>query len=394
MRWHLVFIIACAAIVLSCEDGTRRIFPNDNSATGDIDTTTTDDDNFLFTDEDELIPEGVTDVGPDGIVAEMDIMDDVDMVDTTVDEDMVSDDGTVINDDGTVITDDGTVEPDDGTIVADDVVVIPDNDNAACSFGDSRQIACGLNGDGLQSQTCLGGEWQDQGNCVDDDVCVNGTPQDIACGINGRGIQSQDCTDGQWVNDGACNDPDECVDNDTQTIACGDNDAGKQDQICTLGQWVNDGGCVILPQTGRWDCVAQTCTPVYGDAACGNGTCSPSTGESPVSCPADCLSMITVNGQNQPCSDDLDCAFYMWQASGTGYWECKWSSGQDYCNAVVTSSYCGTNGYDYCYYGSVGIETPATCAADCSDQMLNQNTQNGCNNDRDCIFLQWPPNNG
>ncbi len=367
MQRYLVLVIALAAIVLSCEDGTRRIFPYDNNATGDTDV-------FVAGDSDTLL------------------------IDDPVDPDdpVEPDDGTVEPDDGeVVVTDDGTVEPDDGTIVADDVVVIPDVDNASCSFGDSRQIACGINGDGLQSQTCLGGEWQDQGTCVDDDVCLNGDTQDIACGINGAGQQAQDCVSGQWVNDGACVDDDVCLNDDTQTIPCGDNDAGDQDQICTLGQWVNDGDCVVLPQTGRWDCVSNTCTPVYGDAGCGNGTCSPNTGESPVSCPADCLSFVTQDGQGKACSDEIDCAFYLWQAGGTGYWECRAVVGQDYCNAVVTSSYCGTNGYDYCYYGTIGIETPATCATDCSNKPLGDgNTGMQCDADRDCIFLQWPENNG
>lgn len=373
MKRLLVFIIALAALLLSCEDGTRRILPNDNSATGDKDAVATnDDDTMLFEDTDDPATENMpTD---DGTV-------------TTDDGTVMNDDGeVVVTDDGTVVTDDGTVVNDDGeVVVTDDGTVAPDVDEAPCSFGDSRQIPCGLNNDGLQSQTCLGGEWQDQGSCVDPDVCINGDTQNIACGINGRGTQAQDCTGGQWVNDGNCDDPDECLDGAAQQISCGVGGNGTQDQNCTLGHWVNDGGCFV---PGHWTCGSKTCTPYYGDAACGNGVCSPNNGESAKSCPADC-DKAAVNGVGQNCSDVYDCAFYGWFETSVGYWTCS-GIGQKKCAATKTTSYCGTNGYDYCYYGTVGFETDLTCAADCADTLLNQNAGTGCSSALDCIFLDWP----
>ena len=373
MRCYLLFALALAMLVLSCEDGTRRIFPNDNSAVGDKDVVAmTDDDSLLPADSDDLLPDGAV-VTDDGAV--------------------VTDDGAVVTDDGVVVTDDGVVVTDDGVVVTDDGVVVPDVDNAPCSSGDTRQIACGLNGEGLQPQACVGGNWQNSGDCDDDDVCVNGTSQDIDCGLNDRGTQAQDCTGGQWVNDGACDDPDECVDNTPQQIDCTAGDkTGKQDQKCIEGTWTNEGGCAV---PGRWDCagtfMSKNCTPVYGDAACGNGTCSPNTGESPQSCPADCGALVTQDGQGKACNDEIDCAFYLWTANGVGYWECKAVTGQDYCNAVVDDVYCGTATLDYCYYGSIGIETPATCAVDCANKPIGQgNTDMQCDNDSDCIFLDWP----
>ena len=380
MRWHLMLVIATVAFLLSCEDGSRRIFPNDNSATADKDVVAmTDDDTLLFTDSDESQPDDIT--TDDGTL----VNDDGEVV--------TPDDGTTVNDDGeVVVTDDGTIAPDDGTVVLDEDVVIPDIDNAPCSYGDTRQIPCGINGDGLQSQTCLGGNWQDQGECVDDDVCVNGDTQDLACGINDRGTQAQDCVEGQWVNDGLCDDPDECLDGDTQQIACGAGGVGTQDQICTLGQWVNDGNCVTLPQTGRWTCTSNTCTPSYGDAACGNGTCDPKNGESAKSCPADCDKSAT-NGVGQNCSDVYDCAFYNWLESTTGYWTCS-GFGQKKCAATKSTAYCGTNGYDYCYKATDTLESDRSCAVDCANKPLgNGNTGMQCDAAVDCIFIDWPPNN-
>lgn len=373
MRSLLPLVLSLVFLV-ACEEGTRRIIPLDKEAVADGDTVTTGDEDLLLPDDDE----GSYEFDPsDG-----------------ADWPHGSDDGTVMPDDGVPVNDDGPyVSDDDGWIPHDDGVVIPDVDidNAPCSPNDTRQIPCGLNNDGLQSQICVGGNWQDQGICVDDDVCVNGTSQDIACGINGDGIQSQDCVDGQWVNDGTCVDDDVCENGTEQTIDCGVGGKGDQAQDCVDGQWVNDGDCVMPPQTGRWTCVSKTCTPEYGYAACGNGTCDPKNGESAQSCPADCDKSAT-NGAGQACSDIYDCAFYKWAESSTGYWTCGGYPKK--CTANKSTTYCGKTGYDYCYAGTSGIETPVTCAADCANEMLNQNAQTGCNNPVDCIFLDWPENNG
>ncbi len=373
--WRSI-IVATAVffLILSCEDGTRRIYQKDDAvASGDNDVAQYDGDG-LFADSDDLLPGD----GDEVIADEPLPTDGV----PQPDNDTAQPEGDAVQ------PDNDTIQPEGDTAVTDDSAVVPDADEPPCVTNDTRQVPCGLNGNGLQSQICIGGQWQNQGICVDDDVCVNGNSQDISCGINGRGIQSQDCVDGQWVDDGLCNDPDECLDGETQEVSCGANDTGTQAQECVLGQWENIGGCRM---PGRWDCVSQTCTPVYGDAGCGNGTCSPNNGESPQSCPADCGALATQDGQGKPCSDDIDCAFYLWPKSGKGYWECRAVSGQDYCNAIETGTYCGTTGFDYCYYGSVGIETPGSCPEDCANKPLGQgNTGMQCDNDRDCIFLSWP----
>ncbi len=361
-------------LVLACEDGTRRIYPKD-------DTAGTGDGDIVQFDGDDLLADG------DGLLAGDD--------NEVVADEPISDDGTSQFDGDTgspegdmMQLDDNTIHPDGDTMVADDAPIVPDADEPSCVTNETRQIPCGLNGNGLQSQICIGGEWQNQGDCVDDDVCVNNATQEVSCGLNGRGSQTQICVDGQWQNDGDCTDPDVCIDNEERVVPCGINDSGTQDQRCVLGQWENISGCRV---PGRWDCVSQTCTPVYGDSGCGNGTCSPNNGESPQSCPADCGALAEQDGQGKPCSDDIDCAFYLWPKSGRGYWECRAVSGQDYCNAIETSNYCGTNGFDYCYYGTVGIETPGSCPEDCANKPLGQgNTGMQCDNDRDCIFLDWP----
>lgn len=223
-----------------------------------------------------------------------------------------------------------------------------------------------------------------------DGGCQEGQTKQYPCGINGRGTQTDVCMNGLWTA-GACVDPDVCFDGDAQQVPCGPGGSGKLEQDCVGGQWKDAGECVLPPPPqGHWECANGACVPVVDNLLCGDGYCSPADGESPESCPKDCGALAGQNGQNKPCEGGLDCAFYAWPGSGTGYWECKWSSGQDYCNAVQTGSYCGATGYDYCYYGSMGIETPASCPKDCANKTLNDEGQNGCGDPSDCIFLHWP----
>lgn len=225
-----------------------------------------------------------------------------------------------------------------------------------------------------------------------DTGCVSGQTRTEPCGVNGRGILTESCDNGEWI-PGECVDPDVCLDGAQQTVPCGPGGEGSLEQLCELGQWEDASECEMpLPQTGRWECTNGACEPSFGDPLCGDDACEPSQGESPSSCPADCGAMTTQNGQGKACNEDLDRAFYAWPSTSSGYWNCQWSSGQDYCNAVKTNVYCDTTGYKYCYFGSSGLETPASCPADCSNKMLNQSGQDGCSADRDCIFLDWPVN--
>lgn len=365
MRSLLLLVISFVMLV-ACEEGTRRIIPLDKEAVVDGDTMVTGDEDLLLPDDDEEPYESDPHDGADWPHG--------------------SDDGVPVNDDGVPVNDDGELVNDDGEVIPD-----IDIDNAPCSPNDTRQIPCGINGDGLQSQICVGSEWKDQGVCVDDDVCKNGNEQDVPCGINDAGVQAQDCIGGQWVNDGTCVDDDVCKNGTEQTIDCGAGGKGDQAQDCVDGQWVNDGDCVMPPQTGRWTCVSNGCVPEYGNAACGNGTCDPENGESAKSCPADC-DKSAVNGKDQGCSDIYDCAFYGWFETSPGYWTCGGYPKK--CTVNKSTTYCDKDGYDYCYAGPAGLETATTCAPDCDNTMLNQNAQTGCKAAVDCIFLDWPENNG
>ena len=262
----------------------------------------------------------------------------------------------------------------------DDGIQMPEADVAPldCEPGQTRSIACGMNGTGALTEGCAEGIWQDKGPCSDPDVCVNGNGQQQLCGLNGRGIRIDSCAGGQWQK-GACNDPDVCKDGTSQTAPCAGGN-GNQGQSCVTGQWLVTAACT---QPGRWTCKNNTCTPLFGASGCRDGQCEPMKGESNRSCPADCDFKGTP-GQDQPCGNALDCAFYDWPAGVIGYWECAGWPWDRRCNVVEDGTYCGTQGQDYCYMDTQYLETPQSCPADCPGKSMD------CGSGADCILHDWP----
>ncbi|HPV22169.1 MAG TPA: hypothetical protein PK102_11100, partial [bacterium] len=76
--------------------------------------------------------------------------------------------------------------------------------------------------------------------------------------------------------------------------------------------------------------------------------------------------------------------------SMNGYWECEGFSDKK-CKAVGTSTYCGTNGYDYCYVSTNLIESDGSCPSDCANKTLGQYSGGtSCSSKSDCVFVDWP----
>ncbi len=48
--------------------------------------------------------------------------------------------------------------------------------------------------------------------------CEEGETKNINCGLNNAGTQSQVCKDGKWIDNDNCNDPDECTNDDTHAV--------------------------------------------------------------------------------------------------------------------------------------------------------------------------------
>lgn len=161
--------------------------------------------------------------------------------------------------------------PDPDMAPPDPDMAPPDPDMAlplVCAEGDRRDVACGLNGRGLQPQRCAMDAWIDDGPCVDPDRCVDGTAEQEPCGLNDRGTRRRVCVAGDFRPPEACVDPDECVDGTAEQRACGARDDGLQGRACAAGEWLDwgpcVGACVDECAPGETACVAD------GLAACGD----------------------------------------------------------------------------------------------------------------------------
>lgn len=248
-----------------------------------------------------------------------------------------------------------------------------------CDPGESRTVACGLNGRGEQRQVCVEGFWRDFDECIDPDECTDGEETSEPCGLNGRGSRTDSCIEGAW-GAGECDDPDECIDGGARTVACGTKDLGQGDQACIEGAWGAQGGCRT---PGRWQCVEDVCKPLFGASTCGNGDCEPKSGESPKTCPADCGGFAGTSGEGARCSDGFNCVFYDWPINGYGYWECAGVlAGR--CRARADTRYCGTEGQDYCYFTQYVVESDQSCPLDCPGVSM------ACRGDYECIYHEWP----
>jgi hypothetical protein len=113
-----------------------------------------------------------------------------------------------------------------------------DDPDRACEPGSREEVPCGLNRRGRQAHDCgEDGRWGPFDACADPDVCVEDGTLTRACGLNGNGVETQTCLEGQWGAWGACDDDDECVNDQMQGQRCGLNLRGAQQRVCAAGRW-------------------------------------------------------------------------------------------------------------------------------------------------------------
>ncbi len=169
-------------------------------------------------------------------------------------------------------------------------------------------------------------------------------------------------------------DSDADTDSDTDTDADADADSDSDSDTASYGHWV----C----QREMFPPMNSECVPTYEQTSCGDGACDPGSGESNLSCPADC----DVSGQvTIECEDPIDCVFLDWSPGGDkdGYWECvpdENSPGSFECRPKTQGSSCGGTIMSFCDEDSG--ESNHSCPDDCPDEE--------CGSAQDCIFEAWP----
>ena len=140
------------------------------------------------------------------------------------------------------------------------------------------------------------------------------------------------------------------------------------DQDCVNRQW-------LVNCLGHWDCLQGTCREVCG-APCGDQSCDPGLGESPMSCAGDCPLHL-------PCQDNGDCPMDSWCARDPG--NCQ---GPGVCQTRpglcprIYQPVCGCDGGTYensCLAAAagVGVRSQGTCP-----------TQE-CRQVSDCLGRPW-----
>ncbi len=142
--------------------------------------------------------------------------------------------------------------------------------DAACTDGDTEQLACGLNGRGLQERACAEGRWAPAGGCVDEDACVDGARDPIGCPDGS--VVARTCVDGQWGQAPACPDGPEpdCEAGSFETRGCGA--GGQQGRTCSgAGEWSAWGECEGEPVCAQGDEETRACEGGTQRRTCGAG---------------------------------------------------------------------------------------------------------------------------
>lgn len=118
-----------------------------------------------------------------------------------------------------------------------------------CNENETKQLSCGFNNNGNQTQICVNNSFVNEGICQNIDVCTNETTQFglTPCGYNEEGFYGQKCINGQWIEDTSiCSGTDECENNTNQTgtTSCGFNNKGFYEQSCKQGKWIETPNCL------------------------------------------------------------------------------------------------------------------------------------------------------
>jgi hypothetical protein len=285
---HAVLVVSLASVA-GCALGNDGVHPRGDGSAGRMDAAVAacepPCDTGEVCQEGACVPAGVDSDG-DTVPVELDCDDD----DPTI--------GTVAEQLCTSACAEGLTRCTDGVWDACDAPT-----DCECNTGDPpRTIACAQCG--MQTQSCVGGAWTNDGVCMNQGACTPGDVEDLGactnCGRSQRTCQA-DCTWGapECLDAGAC----AAGEVEMQSQGCGNCGTGTQtqtrtcDAACNWGAWSgwstcsgggmcapgameqqtqNCGNCNTGTQTRTRTCTAA-CAWSYGNwSTCtGGGTCAP-----------------------------------------------------------------------------------------------------------------------
>lgn len=259
---------------------------------------------------------------------------------------------------------------------------------------DGCQGSCGDCGEheACQDGTCVPVSWCGNGVCDADEDCHTCQQDCGTCCGNGvcEPLFDENCQ--YCPTDCACGCGEvclnlECVFTACNNKECGSSGCGTSCGTCPLHHLCQSNQCVFIPYCGDGDCSpsrGETCLSCATDCGdcCGNGACEATYGEDCSTCAMDCTcdcgeSCVDSTCQYTACnlkecgSDGCggscgDCPAY--HECLTGICRYSPSCGDDYCNELESCSTCPADCGACCGNGSCQAslgETCSTCPADC-----------------------------
>lgn len=191
-----------------------------------------------------------------------------------------------------------------------------------CEEGERNDMACGLNGAGLESFVCADGTWASDGDCIDPDLCTNDDTRSTPCD-DADATTDASCVDGQWAVTTLCPTVEPCDENATQRVTCGLNQRGVELRICTDGEWTIDTPCVDPDVCIDEDVIAKSCAETNGASFKGEQRTECQLGQWALTQHCTMYGEQIVAGFEHTCSLTPEKALYCWgrTAQGQGHFE-------------------------------------------------------------------------
>lgn len=191
-----------------------------------------------------------------------------------------------------------------------------------CLPGERIDMACGLNGAGLEPFACTDGAWVSDGPCTDADRCTNEDTRSTPCDDSDATADAS-CVDGQWAETTSCPTVEPCEENATQRVTCGFNQRGVELRVCTDGAWAVDTPCVDPDVCLDDDVITASCAEAHGASFLGEQRTECQRGQWNLTQHCTMYGEQIVAGFEHTCSLTAEKTLYCWgrTAQGQGHFE-------------------------------------------------------------------------